>query len=91
MWEHFWMIPKENDVVPIVQEFYASLQDHDSRNTEGRIWDMVLVRGKEVQVGVNGNIAQVLVCRNIDSGTEIKHEVGAFWSAQSNLKLGNIS
>ncbi|MBA0878586.1 hypothetical protein Goshw_013236, partial [Gossypium schwendimanii] len=34
----------------IVQEFYASLWDHESRNTEGCIWDMVLVRGKEVRV-----------------------------------------
>ncbi|MBA0788745.1 hypothetical protein Gotri_027985 [Gossypium trilobum] len=44
------MIPKENVVVPIVQKFYASLQDQESRNIEGLMWDMVLVRGKEVRV-----------------------------------------
>ncbi|MBA0681847.1 hypothetical protein Goari_023620, partial [Gossypium aridum] len=44
------MIPKDNVVVPVVQEFYTSLRDEESRNTEGRIWDMVLVWGKEVRV-----------------------------------------
>ncbi|MBA0562660.1 hypothetical protein Golob_007687, partial [Gossypium lobatum] len=44
--EH-WTIPKDNVVVFIVQEFYASLWDHESRNTVGHIWDIVLVRGKE--------------------------------------------
>ncbi|MBA0699214.1 hypothetical protein Goari_000869, partial [Gossypium aridum] len=44
------MIPKENVMVPIVQEFYASLRDHESRNTEGCMWDMVLVQGKEMRV-----------------------------------------
>ncbi|KAK5771871.1 hypothetical protein PVK06_048125 [Gossypium arboreum] len=48
-WEHYWMFPKKNVVVPIVQDFYASLRDHKSRNTEGCMWDMVLVRGKKVQ------------------------------------------
>ncbi|MBA0553934.1 hypothetical protein Golob_013073, partial [Gossypium lobatum] len=39
-WEHFLMIPKNNVVVPIIQEFYASLHDQESRNIEGRMWDM---------------------------------------------------
>ncbi|KAH1073343.1 hypothetical protein J1N35_025671 [Gossypium stocksii] len=34
-------------MVPMVQEFYASLQDQEPRNTEGHIWDIVSVRGKE--------------------------------------------
>ncbi|KAH1032019.1 hypothetical protein J1N35_044193 [Gossypium stocksii] len=37
-------------MVPIIQEFYASLWDRESRNTEGCMWDMVLVQGKEVRV-----------------------------------------
>ncbi|KAH1057221.1 hypothetical protein J1N35_035286 [Gossypium stocksii] len=37
-------------MVPIVQFFYAYLQDQESRNTNGHIWDTVLVQGKEVQV-----------------------------------------
>ncbi|MBA0879828.1 hypothetical protein Goshw_029635, partial [Gossypium schwendimanii] len=44
------MILKENVVVPMAQEFYVSLRDHESRNTKGRMWDMVLVRGQKVQV-----------------------------------------
>ncbi|MBA0694248.1 hypothetical protein Goari_004564 [Gossypium aridum] len=45
-WEHFCMIPKESAVVPIVQEFYESLRDQESKRTEGS-WETVLVRGKE--------------------------------------------
>ncbi|KAG8473207.1 hypothetical protein CXB51_035129 [Gossypium anomalum] len=45
-----WTILKDNVVVPVVQEFYASLRDQESRNIEGHIWDTVPVRGKEVQV-----------------------------------------
>ncbi|MBA0824961.1 hypothetical protein Goarm_021592 [Gossypium armourianum] len=30
-------------------ELCASLRDHDSRNTEGYIWESILVRGKELQ------------------------------------------
>ncbi|MBA0853634.1 hypothetical protein Goshw_020118 [Gossypium schwendimanii] len=44
------MIPKDNVVVPIIQEFYASLRDQESRNIEGRTWDMVLVWGKKVRL-----------------------------------------
>ncbi|MBA0697825.1 hypothetical protein Goari_021349, partial [Gossypium aridum] len=42
--------PKREWRGPIVQEFYASLRDRESRNTKGCMWDMVLVRGKEVRV-----------------------------------------
>ncbi|MBA0880967.1 hypothetical protein Goshw_011411, partial [Gossypium schwendimanii] len=49
-WEHLWTIPKDNVVVPIIKEFYASLQDQESRNIERHMWDMVLVWGKEVRV-----------------------------------------
>ncbi|MBA0686983.1 hypothetical protein Goari_014546, partial [Gossypium aridum] len=46
------MILKENAVAPIIQEFYASLWDQEFRNTEGHMWDMVLVRGKEVRLSL---------------------------------------
>ncbi|MBA0763468.1 hypothetical protein Gotri_012903 [Gossypium trilobum] len=36
-------------MVPIVQEFYASLQDYKSRNIDSHIWDIVFVRGIEVK------------------------------------------
>ncbi|KAK5842570.1 hypothetical protein PVK06_004943 [Gossypium arboreum] len=62
--EHFWTISKDNVVVPIIQKFYASLRDQKSRNTKGRIWDMVLVWEKEVQGGLNGNIAQEFARKN---------------------------
>ncbi|MBA0839369.1 hypothetical protein Goarm_005105 [Gossypium armourianum] len=42
-WELFRMIPKDNVVVPVVQEFYTSLRDQESRNTEGCMWDMASV------------------------------------------------
>ncbi|MBA0761458.1 hypothetical protein Gotri_024106 [Gossypium trilobum] len=44
------MILKDNVVVSIVQEFYASLWDQESRNIECHMWDIVLVRWKEVRV-----------------------------------------
>ncbi|MBA0823355.1 hypothetical protein Goarm_020092 [Gossypium armourianum] len=50
-WERFWTIPQDKDVVPFVQEFYASLRDLKSRNTEGHMGDIVPVRGKEVREG----------------------------------------
>ncbi|MBA0634776.1 hypothetical protein Godav_024402 [Gossypium davidsonii] len=40
-WEHFWTIPKNHAVVLVVQEFYASLRDQESRNSEGQLWDIV--------------------------------------------------
>ncbi|MBA0662357.1 hypothetical protein Goklo_006490, partial [Gossypium klotzschianum] len=49
-WERFWTIPNDNVVVPAVQEFYASLWDQFFSNTEGHIWDIVRVRGKEMRV-----------------------------------------
>ncbi|MBA0860762.1 hypothetical protein Goshw_020986, partial [Gossypium schwendimanii] len=60
------MILKENAVVPIIQEFYASLWDQEFRNTEGHMWDMVLVRGKEVRVSLQiiCNIYNVLYYDN---------------------------
>ncbi|MBA0733151.1 hypothetical protein Gogos_017190 [Gossypium gossypioides] len=42
-WERFWMIPKDIAVVPIVQEFYASLRDQEFRSTKGHIWETVHV------------------------------------------------
>ncbi|MBA0761311.1 hypothetical protein Gotri_023981 [Gossypium trilobum] len=44
------MIPKDIFVVLVVQEFYASLRDQESRNNEGHMWETVLVRGKEVRI-----------------------------------------
>ncbi|KAH1031615.1 hypothetical protein J1N35_043789 [Gossypium stocksii] len=53
------MIPKDNVVVPVVQEFYTSLWDHESRNTKRHKWDTVLMRGKEKkQVCVGKRIHQ---------------------------------
>ncbi|MBA0869153.1 hypothetical protein Goshw_023796 [Gossypium schwendimanii] len=40
-WEHFWTISKDMVVVPIVQEFYTSLRDRESRNTNDHIWDTI--------------------------------------------------
>ncbi|MBA0781709.1 hypothetical protein Gotri_002602 [Gossypium trilobum] len=42
-WERFWTIPNYNVVVPVVQEFYASLWDQLFRNTEDHMWDIVRV------------------------------------------------
>ncbi|MBA0613272.1 hypothetical protein Godav_013742 [Gossypium davidsonii] len=49
-WEVFWIISKGIAVVPIVQEFYASLLDHESRNNDDHIWDTAFVRGIKVKV-----------------------------------------
>ncbi|MFQ6649944.1 hypothetical protein Gotur_023121 [Gossypium turneri] len=48
-WEHFRTIPKNNVVVPFVQEFYASLQDQEFRNAESHMWELAPVRREEVQ------------------------------------------
>ncbi|KAH1113990.1 hypothetical protein J1N35_007368, partial [Gossypium stocksii] len=37
-------------VVLVVHEFYATLRDQESGNTEGHIWDIVPVQGKEVHL-----------------------------------------
>ncbi|MBA0850134.1 hypothetical protein Goshw_025732, partial [Gossypium schwendimanii] len=49
-WERFWTIPMDNALFLVVQEFYASPRYHEPRNTEGHIWDTILVRKKELQV-----------------------------------------
>ncbi|MBA0646330.1 hypothetical protein Goklo_014303 [Gossypium klotzschianum] len=49
-WEHFWTIPKDFTVVLIVQKFYTSLRDHESRNTDDHIRDIVSMRGIKVKV-----------------------------------------
>ncbi|MBA0766831.1 hypothetical protein Gotri_015833 [Gossypium trilobum] len=36
------MIPKDNVVVPVVQEFYASLRDQEFGNTEGHMWELYI-------------------------------------------------
>ncbi|MBA0696460.1 hypothetical protein Goari_003011 [Gossypium aridum] len=38
-WEHFWMISKDIVVVFVIQEFYASLRDQESRSSEGHMWE----------------------------------------------------
>ncbi|MBA0789647.1 hypothetical protein Gotri_028142 [Gossypium trilobum] len=48
--EWYDRVPKDIVVVLVIQEFYASLLDQESRNTEGHMWEIVLVCGKEVQV-----------------------------------------
>ncbi|MBA0573508.1 hypothetical protein Golob_000780, partial [Gossypium lobatum] len=48
-WEHFWTIPKNNVVVPFVQEFYASLQYQEFRNAKSHMWELVPVRREEVR------------------------------------------
>ncbi|MFQ6661155.1 hypothetical protein Gotur_029402 [Gossypium turneri] len=42
-WECFCTIPKDFAMVPILQEFYASLQDEESRKVDGRTWETILV------------------------------------------------
>ncbi|MBA0731658.1 hypothetical protein Golax_025342 [Gossypium laxum] len=44
----------DNALFLVVQEFYASPRYHEPRNTEGHIWDTILVRRKEN------------ICRDID-------------------------
>ncbi|MBA0556093.1 hypothetical protein Golob_026226, partial [Gossypium lobatum] len=46
-WERFWTILKDSYVFPIVQEIYASLQDLESRNTEGHVGIYYLCYGKK--------------------------------------------
>ncbi|MBA0791072.1 hypothetical protein Gohar_015672 [Gossypium harknessii] len=46
-WERFCVTPKENTVIPVVQEFYASFRDQEMRKMQGEIWDTITVRGEE--------------------------------------------
>ncbi|MBA0838033.1 hypothetical protein Goarm_010131, partial [Gossypium armourianum] len=43
-WEHFRTVPKENIVIPLVQEFYAALRDEETRRPFGVMWKMVTVQ-----------------------------------------------
>ncbi|MBA0681881.1 hypothetical protein Goari_023653 [Gossypium aridum] len=47
-WEPFCLIPKENVVIPIVQEFYVALRDEETRRPHSVRWEMVTVWGKDV-------------------------------------------
>ncbi|MBA0710916.1 hypothetical protein Golax_010168 [Gossypium laxum] len=47
-WEPFCLIPKENVVIPIVQEFYVPLRDEETRRPHSVRWEMVTVWGKDV-------------------------------------------
>ncbi|MBA0798047.1 hypothetical protein Gohar_008684 [Gossypium harknessii] len=47
-WERFCLIPKENVVIPIVQEFYIALRDEETRRPHSVRWEMVTVWGKDV-------------------------------------------
>ncbi|MBA0717480.1 hypothetical protein Golax_005294 [Gossypium laxum] len=47
-WEHFCTIPKENDVIPLVQEFYAAIRDEETRRPHGVMCKIVMVRGMDV-------------------------------------------
>ncbi|MBA0797970.1 hypothetical protein Gohar_008612 [Gossypium harknessii] len=49
-WERFSVIPKEPAVVPVVQEFYASFRDQESRRPYDIVWETITVSGKEVRV-----------------------------------------
>lgn len=46
------MTPKENIVIPVVQEFYASFKDQEMRNAA--IWETITVQGKQVHVTPKG-------------------------------------
>ncbi|MBA0781903.1 hypothetical protein Gotri_002784 [Gossypium trilobum] len=47
--ECFYVIPKDSVVVPVVQEFYASLKDQESRRLEGTTWETISIQGKKVR------------------------------------------
>ncbi|MBA0755156.1 hypothetical protein Gogos_020471 [Gossypium gossypioides] len=49
-WESFCVTPKDSVVVSVVQEFYASFRDEESRRPKGAKWERIPVRGKEVLV-----------------------------------------
>ncbi|MBA0762924.1 hypothetical protein Gotri_012469, partial [Gossypium trilobum] len=44
-WEQFCVTSKENAIIPIVQEFYASFGDQEARRPYDEIWETVMVRG----------------------------------------------
>ncbi|MBA0791102.1 hypothetical protein Gohar_015701 [Gossypium harknessii] len=44
------VIPKDSNVVLVVQEFYASLQDQESKRIECAMWETIPVRWKEVKI-----------------------------------------
>lgn len=37
-------------MVPVVQEFYASLWDQKFKRTEGYTWETIIVKGKDVRI-----------------------------------------
>ncbi|MBA0798362.1 hypothetical protein Gohar_008955 [Gossypium harknessii] len=43
-WEHFCVMPKENEVIPIIQEFYVALRDQEARRPYKAIWETVTIR-----------------------------------------------
>ncbi|MBA0585656.1 hypothetical protein Gorai_016424 [Gossypium raimondii] len=47
-WERFCLIPKENVVIPIVQEFYVALRDEETKRPHSVRWESVTVWGKDV-------------------------------------------
>ncbi|KAK5843136.1 hypothetical protein PVK06_005578 [Gossypium arboreum] len=48
-WKRIWTIPKDIVVVLVVQGFYASLRDQESKSIESHMWETVPVQGKEVR------------------------------------------
>ncbi|KAK5770927.1 hypothetical protein PVK06_047091 [Gossypium arboreum] len=46
-WERFCVTPKENAVIPIVQEFYAIFRDQETRRLYAAIWETIIERRKE--------------------------------------------
>ncbi|MBA0729387.1 hypothetical protein Golax_020570 [Gossypium laxum] len=47
-WECFCVTEKENIIIPIVQEFYASFRDQESRRPfDNEIWENVTINGKK--------------------------------------------
>ncbi|MBA0810985.1 hypothetical protein Gohar_002925 [Gossypium harknessii] len=47
-WERFHMTLKENVVIPLVHELYATLRDKETRRPHGVQWKLLMVRGKDV-------------------------------------------
>ncbi|MBA0679712.1 hypothetical protein Goari_011467 [Gossypium aridum] len=45
-WERFCVTPKDSTIVLVVQEFYASFRDQESRRPEGANWETIRYEGK---------------------------------------------
>ncbi|MBA0765196.1 hypothetical protein Gotri_014445 [Gossypium trilobum] len=58
-WERFCLIPKENVVISIVQEFYVALRDEETKRPHSVRWEMVTESGLIIQVFARENNIKV--------------------------------